>query len=571
MTSIVDVMIWPPHSLLIGLGITRYAHHRLRFGGQPRETHLREHALNTGFELSIATTPPSSRQRLAALAAVLAIIIIFGIVASFGAVQLPQVDSFVPLIDGTIFLTDLVTAVLLLGQFSTTGLRALLVLASGYLFTALIAIPHALTFPGAFTRTGLLGAGPQAAPWLFTFAHFGLPIAVIAYVGLKDREPTGTEIPGTITPLLWSLMIIVGLISVITLVTIGEGYLPPLLQDEVNLTSALPKFIAGTVLLLSAAALLLLWIRRKSILDLWLMVMLGSHIAEVAVILFAIRSRFSLAFYGGRLFSIVVSTVMLVVLLSETTKLYAMLASAMRALRRERDNKLMNMQALTAAIAHEVRQPLGAIQANSNAALNFLRRSPPDLEEIRAALTDVLGANRRVSEVFDSIRALFGGVDQARQPIDVNEIILKVLHAMHGELKDHDVTASPELAAELPLVEGHDGQLQEVIVNLVQNAVEAMAMTANRNRVLRVTTELRGHDAIAVAVQNSGPGVDPQQLDSIFTAFVTTKKHGIGLGLAICHMIVERHGGQLTASSDGKSGTLLQFVLPIRRMRVAPA
>ena len=119
-------------------------------------------------------------------------------------------------------------------------------------------------------------------------------------------------------------------------------------------------------------------------------------------------------------------------------------------LQRERDNKLMNMQALTAAIAHQVRQPLGVIQANSNAALNFLSRAPPDLEEIQAALTDVIGANRRVSEVFDSIRTLFGKVDQGRRPIDLNEVILKALHSMRGELKNHDVETRPELTLGFP-------------------------------------------------------------------------------------------------------------------------
>jgi signal transduction histidine kinase len=230
---------------------------------------------------------------------------------------------------------------------------------------------------------------------------------------------------------------------------------------------------------------------------------------------------------------------------------------------RERENKLMNMQALTAAIAHQVRQPLGVIQANSNAALNFLSRAPPDLEEIRAALTDVIGANRRVSEVFDSIRALFGKVDQGRQPIDLNEVILKALHSMRGELKDHDVETRPELTSGLPLVDGHAGQLQEVILNLIQNALEAMDTTTNRSRVLRIKSERRGRDAVVVAVADSGPGVDSKQLESIFAAFVTTKSQGMGLGLAICRMIIEHHGGQLTASSDGKNGTLFQFVLPI--------
>jgi signal transduction histidine kinase len=129
-------------------------------------------------------------------------------------------------------------------------------------------------------------------------------------------------------------------------------------------------------------------------------------------------------------------------------------------------------------------------------------------------------------------------------------------------LEDQGVETRLELAPELPLVEGYRRQLEEVIFNLVHNAIEAMDATTDRDRVLRVTTALSGHEAIAVAVGDSGPGIDPTRLDSIFGAFVTTKSQGMGLGLAICRTIIEHHAGQLTVSSDGKNGSVFQFVLP---------
>jgi signal transduction histidine kinase len=152
--------------------------------------------------------------------------------------------------------------------------------------------------------------------------------------------------------------------------------------------------------------------------------------------------------------------------------------------------------------------------------------------------------------------------DQERQPIDINKIALEVLQSSRGELADRRVTARTELASELPLISGHRRQLQQVLSNLVQNAIEAMDTTTDRDRMLRVRTALHNRDAIMVAVEDSGPGLDPKQLGSIFDAFFTTKSHGIGLGLAICRMIVERHGGQLTAASDGNNGARFQFVLP---------
>ena len=239
------------------------------------------------------------------------------------------------------------------------------------------------------------------------------------------------------------------------------------------------------------------------------------------------------------------------------------LREAIVTLERERDNRLLNIEAITASIAHEVRQPLGAIATNGNAARRFLDTAPPDLGEVRTILDKIISESRRASEVFDSISALFRKVDQNRLSVDVNKMILEVLQSLRGELKDYGVTARIELASELPLVGGHQGQLRLVIFNLFHNAIEAMDTMTNRDRVLQVRTNLHGRNAVIVSIEDSGPGIDPKQLNRIFDAFVTTKAHGMGLGLAICRMIVQRHGGQLSALSDGKKGAQFQFVLPI--------
>jgi signal transduction histidine kinase len=261
----------------------------------------------------------------------------------------------------------------------------------------------------------------------------------------------------------------------------------------------------------------------------------------------------------------------LAALFSERRESEARLARSNMLLERERDNKLMNLEALTASIAHEVKQPLAAIMANGSAALRFLGNVPPAHDEVRVALNEIISDSHRTSELFDGIRALFRKVDQGRQRIDVNEIMLGALQSLRGEFKDHVVITRSDLASELPLVDGNRNQLQQVIFNLLHNALEAMDATTDSSRVLRVRTELRGRDTIVVGVEDSGPGIDPKQLDGIFGAFFTTKAHGMGLGLAICRMIIERHGGQLTASSDGKRGALFQFVLPIQIKEKATA
>ena len=254
-------------------------------------------------------------------------------------------------------------------------------------------------------------------------------------------------------------------------------------------------------------------------------------------------------------------TFVLAALFAESRDSEARLTRSNMMLERERDNKLVSAQAITGVIAHEVRQPLASIVANASAALRWLERTPPNHDEVRIALNRIQSESHRTSDVFDGIRALFRKGDQGRQRIDVNEIIVEVLQSLRGELKDHGVETRSDLA-ELPLVDGNGGQLREVILNLIYNALEAMDTTTDQGRLLRVTTERRGPD-ITVAVEDSGPGIAPQKLDSIFTTFLTTKPHGMGLGLAICRMIVEQHGGQLTASSDGKNGAVFQFLLPI--------
>jgi signal transduction histidine kinase len=276
---------------------------------------------------------------------------------------------------------------------------------------------------------------------------------------------------------------------------------------------------------------------------------------------------------AGRAAIVAVSlcAVVLAALFAERRDSEARLARSNVMLELERDNKLLNAQAITAAIAHEVSQPLGAIELNGEAGLDFLSKIPPDLDQIRSILNDMITAGRRTSEVIGDIHILFGKADhRGRGLVDVNALILEILRSLGIEFERHRVETRTELTPELPFVDGNSGQLQEVINNLVRNAVEAMDTITNRARLLRVRTELRGRDAIAIVVEDTGPGIEPTKLSSIFDAFTRTKPDGMGLGLAICRMISESHGGQLTASSDGKSGSLFLLVLPIASIRGHP-
>jgi signal transduction histidine kinase len=289
------------------------------------------------------------------------------------------------------------------------------------------------------------------------------------------------------------------------------------------------------------------------------MVVICALIGELALTVV----RFSLGFYASRVFSLATSTIVLIILLAETTRLYTRLAHSNTMLQRERNNKLMNLEAVVASISHEVKQPLAAIVMRGGTALRFLRHTPPDLEKAQSALNKIVSSGHRASQIFDNIRDLFKTADQRRVLIDLNKMTLGILDILQGELKEHHVTTRTELMSKVPLVMGHPGQLQEVLLNLIRNAIEAM--DANKEtRMLRLKTERYSRDAIVVTVKDTGPGIDPKKLDEIFDAFVTTKPQGMGLGLAICRMIVERHGGQLLASSDNKGGAIFQVVLPVK-------
>jgi signal transduction histidine kinase len=308
--------------------------------------------------------------------------------------------------------------------------------------------------------------------------------------------------------------------------------------------------------LISAFALAVLWLRRRSVLDLWIMVAVLALTLEVLLAGVLSSARYSLGFYGGRTLALVTSPVVLVILLAEMTRLYALLARSNVMLRREQNNKFMSLEALAASISHEVRQPLASISLRGDALLRFVGGTPPKLDKIRSAAEEIIAAAHRASQILDDIRHLFGSAERAQSPVDINDLAIKALRTLDSELKTRNVVTRTQLVSQLPLAMGHSGQLQEV-----QNAVDAMDSVDNDRRVLRVRTEHLG-DAISVEIEDTGPGIDPDNSDNIFDEFFTTKPHGMGLGLAICRMIVGRHKGQLTVSSAHPHGAIFRIMLP---------
>ena len=226
-------------------------------------------------------------------------------------------------------------------------------------------------------------------------------------------------------------------------------------------------------------------------------------------------------------------------------------------------NRVTTMGQLAASIAHEVNQPLAAAVTNAYAALRWLGAQPPDVEEGRQALGYIIKDGRRASEVIDRIRGLIKKAPARNDPLDINEVVLEVIALTRSEALRNGVSLQSQLANGLPLVQGDRIQLQQVMLNLIVNAIEAMSSTSEGSRELLISTGKDGSDAVLVVVRDSGPGLDPEGLGRLFDALYTTKPGGMGMGLSICRSIIEAHGGRIWATANVPQGAVFQFTLPV--------
>ncbi|ANW01199.1 hypothetical protein LMTR13_14490 [Bradyrhizobium icense] len=519
----------------------------------------------------VSDLPPTALQTRSALAVAAGVLVAFIAIAPFSGTPLSALNIFFPLLDAFVFVTDLVTAVLLFSQFAISGSRPLLALANGYLFTAFIVVPHALTFTGAFSPTGLLGANIQTGSWLFIFWHIGFALALLAYALLSIGRAHPIQPGRALSAIRWSVAGALALTCGLTwLATAGTDLLPPIILDNSRM-SPLVVYPIWFTILISASALVVLGFRRRSVLDQWLMVVAFVYIGELAFSGLLPSVRFSLGFYAGRLFSIIASSIVLIVLLAETTRLYVLLARSHAGLQRERDNKLMTFEAIVAAISHEIKQPLGAIELNSSSAQQILEQSPIDVREMRAIMDDTRDAARRIDETLSGFRALFGRIERKRQPVDIHDVILDVLKMVQIDLRDKRIAVRTRLTTELPAIHGNRNQLHQLIYNLVHNAIEALSETSESNKMLEVRTSAQDDGSIIVEVQDNGPGVGTQQPGSVFEPFVTTKPQGMGLGLAICRKIVEHHDGEISVSSVKPRGTIFRVKIGAAKRATQPS
>ena len=252
--------------------------------------------------------------------------------------------------------------------------------------------------------------------------------------------------------------------------------------------------------------------------------------------------------------SLITTSIILIILLAETTVLYARVARSNLLLRRERDNKLMSLDAVASSISHEIRQPLGAITMNADSALIYIEKEIPDIQGARSTLKDIVIDTNRINGMLQGVRAIFGTSNRELAQVNVNDLALEALRIFKAQLSESGVSVQLQLSSELRPVPGHKDQLQEVINNLLHNAIDAMrGNEAGRRLTLKTENELE--KAIAVEIADSGPGITPTVRSKIFDPFVSTKPGGMGLASP--------------SAKPSSSATAAAFRLP-RRIRADP-
>jgi two-component system sensor histidine kinase/response regulator len=529
--------------------------------------------LTTERTLVLSMQPAGPAERRLAAAAVLLSLVTFVAAVPFARVRLPQLVAFIPDYESTLAVNDLITAALLYGQFTIARSRGLLVLASGFLYIALATVCHTLTYPGLFFEGRVLGTSIQSTVWLYMFWHAGFPLAVVCYALLRD-DGAGRTDAGVSSAILRSFAIVVALVVLLTaLATAGEPLLPQLMQGKDHLPVMI--FIVAVVWSLCLLALVTLFMRRPhSILDLWLMVMLCAWLCDIALSAMLNAGRFDLGYYVGRLYGLGASSFVLGMLVLETVTLYRRLARSLGAERREREHRLREMRSelihvsrlselgqMVSALAHEVNQPLTAVGNYLRASLRLIDMG--DTTRARPALAKAASEVTRASEIVRRLRDFIRKRDSEKCAEDLGAMIEETVALAVIGTERPNVRVELRLHPQASTALVDKIQIQQVLLNLIRNAVEAMA---GRTQQSLVIATLPSADAmVELSVADSGPGLPAEVRAKLFQPFVTTKSAGMGVGLSICHSIIEAHGGRLWADDNSDTGTVFRFTVPQQR------
>jgi signal transduction histidine kinase len=516
------------------------------------------------FPLIIANTPATGQQRAIAVGVATVLIVAAAAIAPFASIQLGRIDAFIPVLQTALSIADLITAALLFAQYSIQPQRALLALASGYIFSGSFAFLQTLAFPGGYAPAGLIGDGPNSPAWIYVLWHTTFPAAIIVYALSKDGIGVDAlPVRSTRASIVATLAGVLAIVAVLTwIVTTKTEYIPSFYTDDVNLQTQFGNQVNFSLWLWCAIALTILFLRRRTILDLWLMVTLLASMPNFLVAIVGSSVRFTIGWYAARCFVLVASCMLLTVLIVETMLLYSRLASAITLLRRERTNRLLSVEAVVGAVAHELGAPLGAIALNANTALCQLRSTPPELEDLEEMLGDIEADSYRAGATISSIRELTTKTVHQAGLVSAQDVGQLALRLLKHDLQVGEISVSSDFQGNLPEVQMDGIALQQVLLNLIRNAIDAMGSSPPGARRLRLKTSFDGQSTVSMSVEDSGPGIPAGNRERIFDPFFTTKGGGMGLGLAISSTLLSKHGGILRLVKSDSDGSIFELTLP---------
>jgi signal transduction histidine kinase len=511
-------------------------------------------------ELSLISLKPSTAQKRLTAWIAAALFLVFLLVVPFSDVRLPIISASIPAFDSTLLVGEWVAAIMLIAQGSVLNSRALVALGAGFFFTGLITIPHALAFPDALSLIELPGARPNTSTWLFFSWHAGMAAAIIAYVILRDREVRfGSMMQSSQRMIALSIGgAVCGSIVVMLIATLGEPLLPQLAKNKIEWRGLLSFFSSIPVFIVIAVAITMLWRARRSVLDLWLLIILWGWLLEIGLMDFA-SSRFSLGWYAGRIMGVVSGLSALGFLLAQLGALYARAVLLVDAQSRERESRSMLGEAIGAAVAHQLRQPLTSLVINAQVGQRLAAEGNPDLPVV---LEQIVQDSFRANDIVKSTRAVFGKTVARKNASSINKLVQDTVAMISPEIRAHRASVDFRLEKGLPSAFVNRLQIQQALLNMFLNALEAMGDVAGRSRVLTVLTS-REDGGVVINICDTGRGIDATHHERIFDAFFTTKEDGTGLGLTISRRVIEAHGGRVETVPGPGIGAMFRIFLPI--------
>ncbi|QJR10650.1 Sensor histidine kinase RcsC [Usitatibacter rugosus] len=518
-----------------------------------------------GAHASISSLTAGERQRRLAILATALTVIVFFALLPFAKVQLAVVPAFIPGYQSALVVSDLITSVLLYSQALFMRSRALIVLASGYSFTAAITLVHALTYPDVFSQTGLLGAGPQTTAWLYMFWHGGFPAFVLLYVHLELKGRGSARAAGSFRPVVASsLAVTAALVAVCAFVaTAAHDSLVPLISGR-RYTPAMLGVVT-LVWSLSFAALAALWrARPHSVLDVWLMVVMVAWIFDIGLSAVLNGGRYDLGFYAGRLYGLVAATVVLVALLVEGAKLHGKLVRAHGVAVAADAAK----STFVATMSHEIRTPLNGVLGM----LELLALTPLDKEQ-RTTVGVVRESGRTLLRIIDDIldfsKIEAGKLELRPEPASVRDLVERVFNIFSGNASSKGLilrrAVDPRIS---PSVWVDPVRLQQTLNNLVSNAIK---FTHSGSVEIRADLVERrdAEDIVRFMVIDTGEGIPEAELGRLFKPFSQVsiegapRVGGTGLGLVICRRLTHLLKGTIDLKSEVGVGTEVSVTLPL--------